>query len=490
MQTIFGARLRQRASDPRAPVAIAMPGREITYAELLGQVEACAAWLVREGCEPSGLVGLTIADEVTHLVASLALLDLGIPQVCLATHDPAPMRLRLAQRLSVARILVADEQHGLDGIATSALTPDALRVRPDDSHPARVDDDPDSTAVFFTSSGTTGEPKVVALSQRLMSRRAERLGECQSFTPHERLLMAVSVENYPAKTTRLYCLYLGVTSTLQGGSSTAAPSILELCSSLDVTCLELTVLQALGIVQEGASRVPAPSLTKVFVGGSRVPATMRDSLRARLGPKVFVNYGAQEVWRMASTYPDDLAPRLESVGPPLPWIELEIVDGEGARLPEGEVGEVRVRSECMIHEYYRDPVATSRHFRDGWFYPGDLGSLTPDGCLCIHGRTDDMMNLNSIKIFPAEIERVLEGHPAVRAAAAFAIPSAVHGSIPAAAVELHRSARVDVEELMVRARARLGVRSPRKIIVLDALPRNAAGKIVKSELVALAVPRR
>ena len=181
---------------------------------------------------------------------------------------------------------------------------------------------------------------------------------------------------------------------------------------------------------------------------------------------------------------------LESVGIPAPWVELEIVDGDGRALPAGEVGELRVRSECMTHEYYGDPVATSRHFRNGWFYPGDLASLTAGGALCLHGRADDMMTLNSIKIFPAEIERVLEEHPGVKAAAAFARSSEAHGDIPVAAVELHAAARIGGDELMALRRERLGVRAPRKIIVVDALPRNAAGKILKHELIDLIVPDR
>jgi acyl-coenzyme A synthetase/AMP-(fatty) acid ligase len=96
-----------------------------------------------------------------------------------------------------------------------------------------------------------------------------------------------------------------------------------------------------------------------------------------------------------------------------------------------------------------------------------------------------MMNLNGIKIFPSEIERVLEEHPAVKAAAAFARSSAIHGDIPIAAVELHHSATIDVEELLARVRERLGVRAPRRIFVLEALPRNAAGKVVKSQLAAM-----
>jgi acyl-coenzyme A synthetase/AMP-(fatty) acid ligase len=142
----------------------------------------------------------------------------------------------------------------------------------------------------------------------------------------------------------------------------------------------------------------------------------------------------------------------------------------------------------MVGGYHGNPAATARHFRDGWFYPGDLASLAPDGALCLHGRTDDMMNLNSVKIFPREIERVLEEHPAVKSAAAFAKPSPVHGSIPVAAVELHEAASVAVDELMARTRERLGVRAPRRIIVVPALPRSAAGKIQTHALVALLGP--
>ena len=96
-----------------------------------------------------------------------------------------------------------------------------------------------------------------------------------------------------------------------------------------------------------------------------------------------------------------------------------------------------------------------------------------------------MMILDGIKIFPAEIERVLEEQPGVKTAAAFAKGSRAHGDIPLAAVEPHPSAVVAGDELMARVRERLGIRAPRRIIVLDALPRNAAGKVLKSELIDL-----
>jgi acyl-coenzyme A synthetase/AMP-(fatty) acid ligase len=216
-----------------------------------------------------------------------------------------------------------------------------------------------------------------------------------------------------------------------------------------------------------------------------VSPRLRREFEARFGVPLLVHYGAREFGRISDNVPGSDDYDVETVGPPVPWIDLEIVDAEGKALPPGEIGEIRVRSEHMTPQYHRDPVATSRHFKGGWFYPGDLGSLTPRGELCVHGRGDDMMNLNGIKIFPAEIERVLEEHPAVRAAAAFPKASSTHGDIPVAAVELHDAATVAVDELMARARERLGMRAPRKIVVLPSLPRNAAGKIVKRELESL-----
>ena len=105
-----------------------------------------------------------------------------------------------------------------------------------------------------------------------------------------------------------------------------------------------------------------------------------------------------------------------------------------------------------------------------------MGTITRDGILRYLGRKDDMMMLNGINIFPAEIERTLEEHPAVKHAAAFPLASPVFGDIPAAAVELNGTAPVDEPALIAYSRERLGARAPRSIVIVDALPRNARGK--------------
>ncbi len=489
MPTLFGARLAQHASRAGPSLAMAMPGREISYSELHRSVRHCAAWLARAGCLPREVIGITIADEPTHLVVSLALLQLGIPQVCLPTHDPEVMRRHLAQRLAVRRIVVTDSTFALSGTQTLSLVPEILDDRAIDESPAAVAVDPDTPAIYFASSGTTGQPKLIALSQRALAWRAEGIADSEGFGPEEpvsgaRVFTPVSVEDAPAKSKRLYCLYLGMTSVFQDPTSPPL-SLQELCARFDVTNVEVTTLQAFSLVLDHSDPRGLPPRTTVYASGARVPAMVRRSFRNRFARPLFVHYGAREFGRIATTFPQGHDDALETVGRPVPWIDLEIVDRDGRALPAGEVGELRVRSECMTHEYCGDPVATLRHFKDGWFYPGDLGSLTAGGALCIHGRADDMMNLNSIKIFPAEIERVLEEHPAVKCAAAFAKLSAAHGDIPLAAVELHEAANVGVEQLMAHAQERLGVRAPRKIFVVGALPRSAAGKIVKRDLLDL-----
>jgi len=152
-------------------------------------------------------------------------------------------------------------------------------------------------------------------------------------------------------------------------------------------------------------------------------------------------------------------------------------------LPAGEVGHIRIRSPGMIDGYVDDPAATARAFRAGWFYPGDLGSLTPDGVLVFHDRADDMMILGGINIFPREIELALEQHPAVLEAQAFPLPHPVHQDIPAAAVVLRGEATEP--ELIAFCRERLGEQAPKMAVIVEKLPDQTRGKVLKRALPGL-----
>lgn len=488
MTTLFASRLDELARARPAHPAVAMPGRTIDYVELAERVQAMASRLARAGCRPAAPVGVSVGDDLANLVASLALLRLGVPQIALPASDPLPARRDLARRLAMAQVVADDDAQALDGIPAIRVDRDDAPV---DAAPGAGDADDDSPAIFATSSGTTGKPKLFGYGQRAFAHRAASIGQAQGYAPDERVMVAMPVATHTGKFARLVALWLGATAVLPGDAGETASALFDLCERLRVTYLQLTVLQARNLMIAGAGERLLPPATRVFLGAARMPPGFPRAFRERVGAPAFDRYGTTEGSLIATTWPDGDRGIDDAVGVPAPGVEVEIVDAAGAPVPRGEVGEIRMRSDGMSTRYVDDPEATARHFRDGWFHPGDMGSMTEAGVLRFLGRKDDMMLLNGINIFPAEIERVLEEHPAVATAAAFPIASPLYGDIPAAAVELRGDSAADEHALADYARQRLGPRAPRRVFVMAALPRNAAGKVVKPELAArLASPVR
>jgi acyl-CoA synthetase (AMP-forming)/AMP-acid ligase II len=134
----------------------------------------------------------------------------------------------------------------------------------------------------------------------------------------------------------------------------------------------------------------------------------------------------------------------------------------------------------MTTGYLDDEAATATAFRDGWFYPGDMGHRSEDGLLFLDGRSDDMMLLASINIFPAEIEHAMEALPGVVECAAFSMKSASFGDVPMLAAVV--TGPIRAPDMLAYARSRLGLRAPRKIFLVDSLPRNRGGKIDRHAL--------
>ena len=136
----------------------------------------------------------------------------------------------------------------------------------------------------------------------------------------------------------------------------------------------------------------------------------------------------------------------------------------------------------MVDRYLNDDEATRLAFKDGWFYPGDLGQFAPNGHLIFRGRADHMMIMNGINIYPAEIERVVSRHPAVRDVVAVPLPSIIHQDIPVCAVVLQTGAQLSEKQLLDFAAQRLGSRGPKKVFMFERIPRNEQGKLIRPQL--------
>jgi acyl-CoA synthetase (AMP-forming)/AMP-acid ligase II len=452
-------------------VALVDRGRPVRYGALGTAVALTADWLRGRGLAPGDRVGLTIRDDLQHLVACLALLRLGCHQVTLASHDPPAMRAALAARFGAAVVLAADPGDVPEGAGALVFDPGLLTA----SAAARPVPESDEGALVLASSGTTGRPKLIPFSAAQLAAQALRRAEAgrTRFRP-------VAAEHNNAKRLLLLTLANGGTAVL--ANCLQPGGLAEACArhAVDVASPGAAHLEPL----LGAAAPSWPARTRIELAGSQVPGSLRRRIQQALTPELHVVYGATECPGVTRAGPDDHDRHPEGVGRAMEGAAVSVVDDRGRPLPPGVEGFVRIRAPGMARRYLDDPEATERAFRDGWFAPGDLGRLEADGTLVFAGRDDDMMSLGGIKIFPAEIERAAEGFPGLADCAAFALRLPALGDVPVLAVVAAPGAALDAAALLAACRARLGLRAPRKVVLVDALPRNATGKVLRRELAA------
>lgn len=462
------ARLGEHAQRRPHHAAVVAPAGSLDYLTLLARVEAGAAFLGAQGLGAGSVVGLTIDDELEHLIATLALLRLGARQIVLATHDAEPLLARIAARVGVAcRLLGGRDAAPAAGTATLRWPGAALPAAAPQGATA-------GGQLYLKTSGTTGDMNIVAFDEAQIAAQAERHADYRD----ERLLRVASIEHNNSKRHRLYCVWAGGTNVFRPESS----DLVDFALRERVSCLDISRMHAADLAATpGAERLAG---LKLRTGGSAVPQGVRRAVLERVTPELYVRYAATECGAIAMALPGEHEAH-ELAGRPLPGVELEVVDAEDRPQPPGCGGAIRLRAPGMAEGYLDNPQQTAQRFRDGWFYPGDMGLLRSDGRLVVLGRQDDMIVLNGLNIFPAEIERVLEAHPGVAEAAAFPWPSVVHGQIPVAAVVLRPGAAVGGAELQRHAREQLGLRAPRRVMVLEQLPRNPQGKTMKTTLAAM-----
>lgn len=222
-----------------------------------------------------------------------------------------------------------------------------------------------------------------------------------------------------------------------------------------------------------------PRVQMVVVAGTVLPAALAERIRAVTeGCAVIVNYGSTEAGAgTVRTYDSDDP---FDAGHVAPGTQLEIVDDDDRPLPAGEVGVVRYRTFGMVQEYLGEPEATASAFRDGWFYPGDLGRIRPDGGLTLAGRASEVLNAGGVKVDPARIDQVALSHPGIVDACAFAYDTA--SGIRAIGLAVVSEESADLGALSDRLALTFVHAAPSLVARLDAIPRTAIGKPKRAEL--------
>jgi acyl-CoA synthetase (AMP-forming)/AMP-acid ligase II len=467
--------LFQCRRQPPAP-AICVPGSGIeliSYRRLEQFIHNLARRFHALNLAPRSLVGIHVSDGIFHIVTTLALIRIGM----------TPMSLRdAAGPLPVKLDLLVTDQGTPDAIAERLVLVDLSWTegdgRPMESHLLPVSHEDDLCRIILTS-GTSNVPKAVALSHKLLTARigrhvtfGNRLGNC------DRVYCDIPISSSLGFQFVVSTLSRGGMIVLSGNNAT---STLRAIEEYRVQCL-VGSPGGLETLLRWFETFPAyqSNIEVIFCGGDVLSRTLSERLRSQICSHVIVAYGSTEASMTAIAYAHEVALTPRAVGYVTPGVTLEIVDAAGAALPAGHDGVVRIRTEFGVTSYYGTSDGDAA-FKDGWFYPGDLGSLNADGLLFISGREQLLLNLAGNKINPEVIEQALKEFDGVKDAAATAIPNEFGNN------EVHAIITVTapISEQAIRAYCEARIPPPFTPIqyhLTDKIPLNEMGKIERRQL--------
>ena len=422
---------------------------------LLLQVEKCEAVLsLYLACLRAGVVFLPVNPGYTVAETAHFLTD---AEPALAVADPervAGLAALNARVMALPELLALAEGQGAD-FADPAHGPDDL------------------AAILYTS-GTTGRSKGVMLSRENLASNAEALVGLWRFTGGDVLLHALPVFHTHGLFVATNCvLYSGASMIFHRAFQPAAvlEALPRATVMMGVPTFYTRLLSDPGLTGEVCAGV------RLFISGSAPlsPATHAE-WKERTGHAILERYGMTET-NMITSNPYEGERKAGTVGMPLPGVEVRIAGPEGV-LPPGEAGAIEVRGPNVFKGYWRLPEKTAEEFREGWFVTGDMGAFDGEGYLSILGRAKDLVITGGLNVYPAEVEAALDDLPGVAASAVIGVPHPDFGEAVVACVV------GSVEEAAVREalRERLaGFKIPKRVLVLEELPRNAMGKVQKAE---------
>jgi acyl-CoA synthetase (AMP-forming)/AMP-acid ligase II len=476
-------------------LATACGERTLTWRELADRSMRAAAWLAAHGVRRGDAVVLWSDNRLEVSELAFALAALGAVVVPLSPIVAPAEVAYIREDCTAAVGLVAP---GLEPAAAAAGG--RWLTIGDDEYEAAVGSGPAAEPPFserpedpvlqFYTSGTTGRPKGVLMSQVALLIHSLNSVLSQGLN-HDDVYLTCTPITHAAGGTRIFTLGLeGITHVILPRWSTAGffaevarrrvtstvlvPSMLR-----DVVAdprLDEADLSTLRLVVYGAAPTP-PDVQLAAL--QRIPAGFLHSYGISEGcPALTVLTPAEHRRAMADPA---LRHRLGSVGRPVPGVRFRILDADGRRLPDGEAGEIHIRNAKAMLGYFNRPDEDAAVWRDGWMASGDVGYVDDEGYLYIVGRMKEMIISGGLNVYPAEVERVLLEHDAVSEAAVVGVPDERWGETPAAFIVA--AADVSDEELREHCRARMArYKLPSSFSRVAELPRNETGKIVKARL--------
>ncbi len=415
------------------------------------------------GAWQAGAVVVPINNFLKPPEVQFILADAGINVLILDESMKPGFEILAAQRQGLKSLPVETFGNGDDGPG-------------EDCHTA-----PEALAVILYTSGTTGHPKGAMLSH------ANLLANVQSC---ERELLAVGEDRFVVLLPMFhsFMLTVGVLLPMLIGGSIVLIKTLHPPKNviLEIVQNRATLLPAVPQFFRALARASLPAdlpLRLCISGGAPLPAETLKEFMARFSIPLLEGYGLSEASPVVSFTPIRGPWKAGSIGVPITNVEMTIQNDDGAILPPGQIGELCVRGVNVMQGYWNLPAQTADALRGGWLLTGDIGYVDEDGYFYITDRKKDMLLVNGINVYPREVEEVFYQFQGVKEAAVIGIPDPRKGEQPLAFIAGEDGIQLDEKTLHAFVRERLAdYKVPRRIVFMPALPRNATGKVLKTEL--------
>lgn len=485
--------------------AFIFKGQETSYIELEQTIERCAAGLAELGIGKGDTFGIVMRNCPEFVILSFALSRLGAVAVpvnflekpdriayifndaevkgCLTSKSFLRAILEVQASVpTLKHIFLREEAEGTPALESIYRHPLAETAGPEVTA--------DDLALLIYTAGTTGLPKGVMLTQRNLLSCVESCQLAFDLSAKDRVMCVLPMfHSFAWSTNVILPLRLGATTVVIESLLPFQPALKQLWKhKVTLVCCIPQVYSTLVHHVHGPKALLLRFLNPLKLaisGAAPLPGDVQVKFEKTFGTALLEGYGLTEAAPVVSVNPRYGTHKPGTVGLPLPEIDVKITDDDEQEIETGEIGEVCVRGANIMVGYYKRPEETKESFTaDGeWFKTGDLGFLDSDGYLTLVDRKKDLIISKGLNIYPQEVEAVLITHPAVAEVAVVGVREEDGDESVRAFVVLEPEASVKPRELIAHARPSLAsYKVPKDVILLDELPKNALGKVLKKDL--------
>ena len=489
--------------------AVIFDGRRITYSDLALRVARLANALRQLGVEKGDRIATMEVNCNEHIEAYFAAAKLDaiyVPinfrasqsEVEYMLNDSSPTVLLAGSRYTDMIELISPKIESLkalvliDGVAEGWHTYEKMLDSSSDDEMFPESDDDDLTMLMFTA-GTTGSPKGVMLSHNSFSSYILTNVSPPDMEVEEKNILTVPLYHIAGVQAVMAAIYGGRTLIIQRQFEPVEWMTLVEQEKANRAMMVPTMLKMVLDHQEFHNH-DLSSLQVITYGAAPMPLEVIRRAIAMLPGTFFINaFGQTETAATITMLPPEdhilegtdqeievKLKRLTSIGKPLEDVEVRIVSDEGKPVDLGETGEIVAKGSRLMKGYWKQEQATAEALRGGWLYTGDLGYFDEDGYIFLSGRAKDFIKRGGEMVSPEEVEQVLHSHPAIDEAAIIGVPDIDWGERVRAIVVAKEGETIDGSEVIEYCRSRLSsFKKPESVVVVDKLPRNPLGKVLK-----------